>query len=87
VFLGLPVSGYDFEISIMKLDLSSANQALSIIIPGKFGIEGGIYISIALLLLIAYSILYLKPSPFIQSVIYKRKYAESFLNSNKKVVT
>lgn len=86
LILGLPVSGYDFDIGLMKLDLSSANPALTTIVSDKFGIEGGIFTSLVMLCLIIYSLYYLKPSPYIQSLIFKRKYAESFLNSNKKMV-
>ena len=71
-FLGSSVSGYDLGLNFLYFDLSSLPVYLS---GGDFGIEGGLITSFVLIINTLLIIKYIKPSPYIESLLLKRDYS------------
>ncbi|MGA2297751.1 MAG: CPBP family intramembrane glutamic endopeptidase [FCB group bacterium] len=78
VFLGSPISGYNNDSFIIKVDFSTLPHWLS---GGEFGIEGGIITTLLLLSFTIIVIRYSDDSPYISSILFKRRYLESQLLS------
>ena len=70
--IGSSVSGYDYGLNFIWFDFSSLPFYLS---GGDFGIEGGLVTTIVLILDTFLIMKFVKPSPFIESMLLKRDYS------------
>jgi membrane protease YdiL (CAAX protease family) len=73
VFLGLSITGNPYDIQIFQLD----NISSKLLFGGNTGIEGGIITTILLLLMIPLVLKFSHVSPYIASVLFRRRYEES----------
>ena len=81
LILGWNVSGYPFYYSITFFDASNVNTLFS---GGKFGIEDSLLVLIVMLPSIWFFQKYLKQTPFLSSLLYKRDYVQA-INSRKSL--
>jgi len=83
VLIGSPVSGFDFQIAVFSVDLTSFPELIS---GGQYGIEGGIITSIILIISIYFSLKYLRTRPEIKAFNFRREFQESLLCSKPQNV-
>lgn len=84
MFLGSPVSGYDFGLNYIRLDLGAIPESLSWLTGGYFGIEEGFLTTVLLITAIALVPKYTKISAYMSASIFKRDYAEAeLINGNE----
>ena len=77
--LGSRVSGIDFSITIINIDWLNLPAWF---FGGSFGLEGGILATIFIIISTIISLKYSNVSPYLASILFKRRYAESMLMSN-----
>ncbi len=82
LFLGSNVSGNYSSIYFVDIRISELN---SIFYGGELGIEGGLVTSLIMIINIIIVLKFAKTSPYINSKLFKRYYAESELLYNKSL--
>ncbi|MFC2131839.1 lysostaphin resistance A-like protein [Bacteroidota bacterium] len=75
VLLGSNLSGYQWDVCLLRTDWNSLPQWLY---GGSYGIEGGLASTLILLITIPIILKYAKTSPYISSKLLKREIFESF---------
>lgn len=73
VFLGLSITGNSYNIQLFQLN----NLSSELLFGGDFGIEGGIITTFLILVMIPLVVKYSQVSPYIASVLFRRRYEES----------
>jgi len=78
-----PVSGFDFEIGMIRVDFVSVKSGFLWLFSGSFGIEEGFITTISFVIFIILSPVLINPNPFIVSKLFIRRFNESRLTSEK----
>jgi membrane protease YdiL (CAAX protease family) len=76
--LGSDVSGINFNISVINIDWLSLPVWL---FGGSFGLEGGVLATVFIIISTLMVLKYSNVSPYLASIIFNRKYAESMITS------
>lgn len=75
LFLGSNISGNPIKLALFSFVQTSNNSKIdSILLSNEFGIEGSLYCTIILCVLIVYNLKFLKTSPYYSAEILKIKY-------------
>lgn len=80
-----PVSGFDFEIGLIRLDFNAISDKYIWIFSGPFGIEQGLITTLTFLILIIVLPVYFKSNPFIESLNFHRRFIESKIQAEKLI--
>ncbi len=84
LFLGSNISGIDFGITWIDLNITSLPKGLSWLFGYEFGIEEGILTTVILIAAIPIVLKIAKASPFMSAILFKRSYEESrVIHENK----